>query len=338
MAIKLDKKDKQLLSLLYGNSRMSFTEMGKRLRLGSSSVERRMRHLKEEGVISLLFADVNLLKLGYRAYRLYFRFDVMDEKTEKEVLSLFETYPRTLWGVVCEGEYDVLWRIIEKDETDVENAAYLMIERFGDRIVEKAVATTTYQTYLSWNKALGTGRRPAMPIERITEIEHVDDADMKILSALYGNARETRVDLAKLVGLTPDAVQYRLKRLTERGFVLGYSAWFDARSLGFNYYKLLIGFRSATKEKEQEFLRFCEECDDVIFINKTIGSWDIEVDIIVRDNSELHGFMRGIKTRFGNIVGKHQAISAVEERMLNPLRGHLGKKEKESTEKIERRR
>jgi len=318
--MRLDRKDKQLLSLLYNDSRVSFVQMGKKLRLSSSAVERRMRRLKDDGVIALLFADVNFLKLGLRAYRLYFRFDVMDRKTEAEVLKLLESYPRTLWGVVCEGEYDVIWRIAEKNEVEVEKAAHLMTERFGSRIVEKTVATTTYQTYLAWNKALGTERHAAMPIERITEVERVDEKDLMILSALYGNARETTVDLSRMVGLTPDAVQYRIKRLSERGFILGYSAWFDAKKLGFNYYKILIGFRNATKEREEEFLRFCLENDFVIFLNKTIGSWDIEVDIIVRDNAELHEFMRDIKTRFGHILGRHTSISAIEERMLNPLR------------------
>jgi Lrp/AsnC family leucine-responsive transcriptional regulator len=319
--IKLDKKDKQLLSLLYTNSRMSFTEMGRKLKLSSGAVERRMRRLKEDGVITLLFANVDLLKLGLKSYRMYFRFDVMDQETERGVLRLFESYPRTVWGVICEGEYDVLWRIIAKDEQEVEDAAYLMSERFGERIVEKTIVATTYHFYLAWDKAFGTNRQPPLPIERITGVEQVDAIDMRILSALYADARMTTVALSRVIGLTPDAVQYRIRRLTRRGLILGYSAWFDARMLGFNYYKLLIGFRSATKQKEQGFLKFCMENDDVIFINKAIGSWDIEVDIIVRNNEELHFFMREIKTKFGNILGKHTAISAVEERMLNPLRG-----------------
>ena len=318
--IKLDKKDKQLLTLLYLNSRASFTELGKKLKLSSSAVERRMRQLEESGVISLLFADVNLAKLGYKGYRLYFKFDVIDKKTEQQILGLFESYQRTLWGVICEGEYDVLWRIIAKNEIEVEQAAAKMIEKFGSKIIEKTIVTTTYQTYLSWNKALETERHPELPLEKITEIEEVDETDMKLLSALYENARETTVNLAKIVNLTPDAVQYRVKRLKENELILGYTAWFDAKKLGFNYYKVLIGFRSITKQKEQEFLRFCTENDNIIFLNKTIGSWDIELDIIVRDNPELHEWMRDLKTQFGEIIGKHTFISAVEERMLNPLR------------------
>ncbi len=321
--MNIDKKDKQLLTLLYLNSRMSFVEMGKKLKLSSSAVEKRMRQLEDTGIISLLFADVNLAKLGFKAYRLYFKFDRMDEATEKKILQLFDAYPRTLWGVICEGEYDVLWRIIAENEIEVEKAMCHIIENFGSKIVEKTVATSTYQTYTSWNKALESERHAELPIEKLIPIEKVDSIDLKILSLLYANARNTTVHIAQSVGLTPDAVQYRIKKLIQNGFILGYTAWFDAKELGFDYCKLLIGFRNITKQKEEQFLRFCIENDGVVFVNKTIGSWDIEVDIIIRNNTELHQFMREIKTKFGEIIGKHHFVSAVEERMLNPLREYL---------------
>ncbi len=319
--MKLDKKDRQLLHLLYSNSRESFVSLGKKLRLSNTAVERRLAILQKEGAIPLLMADVHFAKMGLRAFRLYFKFDVMDRKTEEEVLQLFENYPRTLWGVVCEGEYDVLWRIVAADEIEVEQAASMMIERFGSKIVEKTVATTTYQTYLPWNRAFESHRSAAFPLERITAAKMPDKTDVKILSALYGNSRITTVELSKKAGLTPDAIKYRMKRLEKEGYILGYTAWFDAKKLGFNYYKFLIGFRSITRETERQFLKFCSSHDNVVFLNKTIGSWDIEVDIIAKDNTELHEFTREIKTKFGHIIGRHTFISAVEERMLNPLRG-----------------
>ena len=72
---------------------------------------------------------------------------------------------------------------------------------------------------------------------------------MKILSLLYNNARATTVDMASIVGLTPDAVSYRIKKLTKEAFILGYTAWFDAKKLGFEYYKILINFRAMTHDK-----------------------------------------------------------------------------------------
>ena len=205
--MKLDKKDKDLLTLLYLDSRESFTKMGKKLGLSSSAVERRLKKLEKEGIVALMFADVNLAKLGFKGYRLYLKFDVMDEETEKEISGLFEEYPRTLWGVICEGEYDVLWRIIAKDELEVEKAMNLFTEKFGEKIIEKTVVATTYQTYLSWNRAFGGERHPELPLEKITKVEELDGTDMKILAMLYGNARATTVDIAKEVGLSADAVQ-----------------------------------------------------------------------------------------------------------------------------------
>lgn len=321
--MKLDKKDKQLLTLLYLNSRMSFTQLGRELKLSSSAVERRLRQLKEAGVISLLFADVNLAKLGFKGYRIYLKFDVFDDKTEKEVIKLFETYQRTLWGVVCEGAYDVLWRIVARDEREVEDALNLVTEKFGKSIVEKSVATTTYQTYLSWNRALEGERHPEFPLEKVAPAEKLDKSDMIILASLYNNSRATTVGIAQSVDLTPDAVTYRIKKLTENKFIFGYTSWFDAKKLGFEYYKILISFRGMTQEKEKKFLDFCLEHNNVIFLNKCIGSWDIEVDVIVENTAELHKFITEIKTKFGHIIGNHKYISAIEERMLNPIREYL---------------
>lgn len=305
---------------------MSFVQLGKKMKLGSASVERRLAKLQKAGIIMLLFADVNIAKLGLKSYRMYIKFDVMDKKTEQELITFFENYPRTLWGTICEGEYDVLFRFVAADEFEVQEVIELVLSKFGETISEKTITTTTYHAYLSWNKAFETERRPALPVEKMDTPEEIDETDRKILTALYGNARETTVNIANAVGLTPDAVQYRMKKLSERKFILGYTAWYDSRMLGFDYYKLLIGFRNITSEKENEFVQYCSEHDDVVFINKTIGSWDIEVDVIVRNNRELHNFIRDVKTKFGNVIGKHYSISIVEERMLNPLKEYLEKK------------
>lgn len=318
--MRLDKKDKQLLNLLYLNSRMSFTQLGKRLKLSSSAVERRVKKLKKAGIINKLFAVINLSKLGLKAYRLYFKFNIMNKEMESQIIALFKDYPRTVWGVICEGEYDVLWRIVAKDEAEVEKAAYLMIEKFGEQISEKTIVMTTYQTFLSWNKAFECKREPEIPIERITTIEDLDEIDMKILSILSNNSRESTVNLSKQTGLSPDAITYRINKLTKQNFILGYSAWFDARKLGFEYYKIMITFRSITREKEKQFLGYCLENDYVVFVNKCIGAWDTEVDVIVHNTQELHEFISDLKTRFGSIIGKHVFITAIYDNLFSPLR------------------
>lgn len=317
--MELDKKNKGLLNLLYLNSRQSFVQMGKKLHLSSLSVERRLASLRKEGIVELLHANVNRAKLGFGEYRLFFKFDVMDSRTEAEVLRLFESYPGTGWGVVAEGEYEVLWRIYARDEFEVEKAVFLMMEKFGKKIVEKTVVTTIYDAYFTWDKAFGTERIAAFPKRQHFAEEAIDTEDMAILSELFSNSRAKIAFIAAKAGLTPDTVGYKMKRLEEKGILTGYTAWFDSRKLGFNYYKILFWFQGSSIEEEQKFVRYCMAKSEVIYLVKIMGGWDMEIDVIVRNNEELHDLTREIKTKFGHIIGRHAFITVVAERTRNPL-------------------
>ena len=321
--MELDKKNRQLLNLLYLNSRESFVRLGRKLKLSSLSVERRLASLQKEGIIELLHANVNRAKLGFSEYRLFFKFDVMDSGTEAEVLQLFESYPRTGWGVIAEGEYEVLWRIYARDEFEVEKAVFLMMEKFGRKIVEKTVVTTIYEAYFTWDKAFGTERIASFPERERHEEEEIDKEDMGILRELFSDSRAKIASIAKRVGLTPDTVGYRVKRLRERGILTGYTAWFDPRKLGFNYYKILFWFQCSSIEDEQKFVRYCMAKSEVVYLVKTMGGWDMEIDVVVRNNGELHDLTRDIKTKFGRIIGRHAFITVVAERTRNPLREYL---------------
>ena len=321
--MKLDKKNIRIMRALREDSRQSFVQLGKKVGLGSLSAERRARQLLESGAIELLHANVDMARLGFGEYRLYFKFDVMDKKTEDGMLALFDAYPRTGWGVVCEGEYGALWRIFARDEQEVEDAVFLAMEKFGKKITEKVVVTTMHETYLPWRPVFGSSQATTKTWKKAKEgsMATIADAkDMKILSMLFGNARERTQAIAKKVGLTPEGVNYRMKRLAREGVLNGYTVWFDARKLGFSYYKMLIWLRGSTREQEQKFLNFCIQKDEVIYINKIMGSWDMEVDIIARNSGEMHDFVREIKTKFGDFIGRHEVLSVVAEKTLNPLR------------------
>src|SRR6516165_3803953 len=60
----------------------------------------------------------------------------------------------------------------------------------------------------------------------------MDDADRRIVDQLQRAARTTQLELAKAVGLSQPAVAERIRKLEERGVVLGYTARVDAAQLG----------------------------------------------------------------------------------------------------------
>ncbi len=68
----LDKTDQSLLRLLRGNARLSFAELGRKLRMSPPAVAERMKRLEDRGVIRAYRAEVDLAALG-RGLHVYFR-------------------------------------------------------------------------------------------------------------------------------------------------------------------------------------------------------------------------------------------------------------------------
>jgi Lrp/AsnC family leucine-responsive transcriptional regulator len=60
----------------------------------------------------------------------------------------------------------------------------------------------------------------------------INEIDMAILNILQRNARTSNAEIARQVGLAPSAVFERIRKLEERGVVLGYRAEINPKAVG----------------------------------------------------------------------------------------------------------
>lgn len=89
----------------------------------------------------------------------------------------------------------------------------------------------------------------------------LDTIDVGILAMLQENGRVSQHDLAKAVGLSAPAVSDRLKKLEDRGVILGYTALLDPRAVGqdvtafiavgINGSKHYVGFRQRARDQAE---------------------------------------------------------------------------------------
>jgi Lrp/AsnC family leucine-responsive transcriptional regulator len=60
----------------------------------------------------------------------------------------------------------------------------------------------------------------------------IDEMDRRILSLLQQDARLPNAEIARRVGMAPSATLERLRKLEDRGVILGYEVRLDAKKLG----------------------------------------------------------------------------------------------------------
>lgn len=87
--IKLDKIDRQILSLLHENSRISYTDIGKEIGISRVAVQTRVNTLFEKGIIEQFTTVINPAKVG-KTVSAFFNVDVEPSYLEEVARTLAE--------------------------------------------------------------------------------------------------------------------------------------------------------------------------------------------------------------------------------------------------------
>jgi DNA-binding Lrp family transcriptional regulator len=86
---------------------------------------------------------------------------------------------------------------------------------------------------------------------RRTDVPHrLDDIDLAILRELQADGRMTNVELARRVGISAPPCLRRVRALEEAGFIQGYRARVDARTVGFDVVCFVFVHLAAQSEDE----------------------------------------------------------------------------------------
>jgi predicted HTH transcriptional regulator len=84
--IKLDLKDRKILALLDEDSRLSNSQIAKRVGLSKPAIEYRLKRFEKNNVIFSFYTVIDFTKLGYSEYKVYFNFQNTDLEDEKKII------------------------------------------------------------------------------------------------------------------------------------------------------------------------------------------------------------------------------------------------------------
>ncbi len=115
----------------------------------------------------------------------------------------------------------------------------------------------------------------------------LDAKDKKILSLLSQNARMPLTKLAKEVGLSRDAVNYRIKNYEKEGIIQGYRTVVDLSVFGYKSNHLFVKLNNPSKEIEEVILKKLVSYPFVRAVIKFSGVYDFEVAFVSKHIEDL---------------------------------------------------
>ena len=131
----------------------------------------------------------------------------------------------------------------------------------------------------------------------------LDPIDRQILSELQADGRMTNVELARRVGISAPPCLRRVRSLEEAGYIKGYHADVDSRSLGFEVQVFaMVGLHS---QSENDLTRFEERCRNWPLVRECHmlnGEIDFILKCVAPDLSTFQTFLTGELTAAENVA------------------------------------
>lgn len=301
MVVEIDLYDRKLLYELDKNSAISLSELSKKLKRSKQFVLYRMKQLEVANIITGYNAIVDMSKLGFFTFRVYFKFQQTTEEEGKKFVDYVRTNLKQVWTITdMHGKWDYALflgvKIISEFHTIWDG---IMLE-YKPKI--KTYNVAVYAPVYNFNRKFFI-ENPTNTIERAYgtgEKEDIDDLDWKIIENYSNNVRQSSLEIARKLKVSADTVRARIKHLEQKKIITGYKIGLNLEPLGFVSYRVDLQLLSTKRNKE--IFEFCKNHKNIYQINKSIGGADFEIEVIVRDLSHLLQLIDEIKNTFKDVV------------------------------------
>jgi DNA-binding Lrp family transcriptional regulator len=318
----LNKLDYKILFELDDNARQSISQISKKVGTSKQVANNHVTNLLKKGFIKKFLTILGLSKVGLALDKVYLRLIRTSLEDEKRILKFLKNHKNVAWLVRTEGVYDLAFALHTKNVEELNNIIYELEDKFGKFISEKIVnriitGEFLHRDYLIENKK--SELRKNIIFESQEEKVKLDEIDIKILSSLCNDSRVSSIQISKKVKISADAVSKRIKRLEKSNVIRNYILVLDNEKLNLLHYKVLLKIGNFDQKKEKEFLDFCKAHKNITFYNKSIGSWEIEIDLEVEKSKDFREVMRALKQKFADSTKEYFSLIIYDIQKFNFL-------------------
>lgn len=294
--IKLDLKDKKILSVIETEGDLSYSEIAKKVGLSKQVVKYRMDSLEKQEIIQEYYAIVNDSKLGREIYQIYLQWTDLSKTEEENFIKELKKRPEILSYFSALGAWDFVIAIAAENSQKLDDLLKKVLGKLNLKIRKKAITSQIEFSYLPTKNFSNLGRKSSfVPLEKK---EKFDETDMKIIKELLSKGRITLVDLSEKLDMSPNGVKERIKNLERKKIIVGYKTKINYEELGFLHSHFFVWTNNINNEFYKKVRDFLIEDGRTEAFSRFLGYSDMEFRCNVKSLGELYKLKRDLKNKF----------------------------------------
>jgi len=304
MPYKLDKKDKAIIYQLDLNSRQSYQQIARKVKLSREVVQYRVKQLEKKGIIKGYQTLIDVSKLGYLNCRFFIKFQKDTPQEENEIIEYYKNHPQFWWVDSIEGFRDVGLACWVNNMYEFFEIKEDLVKRFGKYIHDLDIAFYA-KFYIFKRTYLSNKRKGSEPIKVMFSPDKVefDDKDLEILRLIAPNARMSAVEISQKTGISVSNVNYRIKKMISNHIIADFRVTINLEKIGYYWYKIEMELEDLNIKKSM--FEYFHQHPNIIYAYETLSGNDIEVEMEVQSYEEFREILNEIRNLFGKNIKKY---------------------------------
>jgi len=308
----IDKLDRKVLYELDNNARQPISRIAKKLGTSKQVIKYRINRLLKMGIIKSFYTVIDHSKLGHFSFRVYIKLRNISPEKQQEMIDYLKSQKDIWWFVTVDGDWDIDFVILVKDIFDYYPIWENFINRYRKFIHRSE--TVIYSHIQGFPKSYLIGQEnesEGFLISSKREEIIIDELDLKILRLIVNDCRINLVKLAEATNTDVRTIKNRIKQLENKKIIVGYRIALDLSKLGYQYYKVLFYLNNIKNIDKMK--TFALMHPNIVFINKTIGGADFELEFHVTNIEEFYKVLNEFKRLFHKDIDYWYYFRVMEE-------------------------
>src|SRR3989344_3599771 len=299
---------KSVLFLRSERGELKIKELALTLKKSSQRLKYLLNSLEKEQVIHDPYCIFDYSYFGLILFRVYFKEAYISEADKAKIIKQLTENSYIVAVHETTGEFDLFIEIAAQNPSKFNKVLGEIINSIPTMSHYKTllnIVTYLYpRYYLSEKEYLYSYVPPQIIVGGDREVQEFNKNELTIIKNLVDNPKIRQAELSEKSVLNVKTAKKTLKNLQERNVLKGIKYQINTEKLGINSHRLYLKFYNRDLGRDNELLKFLRETREIIQANKTVGDWDLEIDIESPDRTKIRKLIVEFREKFKDVIEK----------------------------------
>ncbi|MFH0979105.1 MAG: Lrp/AsnC family transcriptional regulator [Candidatus Woesearchaeota archaeon] len=304
--------DRDLIFLYSENLRQRLTDLSSLLKKSPQRLRYSLKTFEDERFLHNPHCIFDYSYFGLILFRVYFKGGYISEKDKTGIIKELTLSPYVVSVYELSGEFDLSIELIapnpSKFNKEFKKLTYLIPTLNNYKVLLNVVTHIYPRFYLTKNNLIRQRVQHEIIVGGDRTVVSFKESELELIKHILFNPKARMTSLAKDASLNRTTALSVFKKLIRKRIIKGFKYFVNTNALGIFRFRLFLKLHNLSQERETEFMAYLSKVDEVVQVNKTVGDWDIEIDIESFSKATVRSIIIGLREQFSDLIETFNSI------------------------------